>query len=50
MPGLKSGMKWVSYFAIKVIAIFIYALSCAFVVFTDADDSGGIDNGRYGVD
>jgi len=50
MPGLKSGMKWVSYFLIKVIAVFIYALLCAFMVFTDADDSGSFHNDRYDVD
>lgn len=40
-------MKWVSYFLLKVIAVFIYALLCAFKVFTEADDSGCVDNEKY---
>ena len=43
-------MKWVKNFARNTIAVFIYALLCAFVVFIDSDDSAYVDNDRCNVD
>lgn len=37
-------MKWFNLFMVKVIAVFIYALLCSFVVFIEYDDVGIVDN------